>query len=364
MKVLIISPTLKIGGIEKALISVADGLTALGVSVTFFVCNGHKPGFDLSDRPYPVVWSGLAYNGGFLNKVKYTFSLIIRMREEIRQDTERRVLCFGDFMNPLVLLAGLWLKAKIYVSDRTSIDIKYAPISDLIIQNGKRFLYPRSAGFIAQTERVRKHMNQRFGQRLRVEVIPNAIKLIRGEAPQEREKSILYVGRLSWEKGVDRLIQAFAKSDAPADWRLDIVGDGPLRRQYEAMVENLGIAKQVRFYGYQQPPDPYFLNSSIFVLPSHFEGFPNALCEAMSAGLPVACFASIPHEAIIKQDVHGVVVPADDIDAMAVALKRLMDDPELRSTMAANNVEHVKQFEASKIARKLLDFMQLKPADV
>ena len=92
-------------------------------------------------------------------------------------------------------------------------------------------------------------MKGRYKDKLNVKVIPNAIRQIERTSYTNRKKSILYVGRLSWEKGVDRLIKAFSLLEN-TDWKLEIVGNGPLAQEYKKMAFDLGINNKVIFHGH------------------------------------------------------------------------------------------------------------------
>jgi glycosyltransferase involved in cell wall biosynthesis len=215
--------------------------------------------------------------------------------------------------------------------------------------------YASTSGFIAQTERAAEIQSRQFGPKLNIRVIPNAIELI-GEDSVDRKNSILFVGRLSWEKGVDRLINAFARMDNKS-WTLDIVGDGPANVKLQNLTVSLGCSHRVTFHGKVQDPTLHYLSSSIFVLPSQLEGFPNAMCEAMSAGLPCICFDSIPFESIVENDLSGIVVKKDDVGELASSLDTLIQNPNIRKSIGQCAKETVQRFKSDAIAQQYLSFM-------
>jgi glycosyltransferase involved in cell wall biosynthesis len=159
------------------------------------------------------------------------------------------------------------------------------------------------------------------------------------------------VGRLGVEKGFDLLIRAFAgiAGEHPR-WRLTILGEGEERGALVAEIERSGLAGRVDLPGREADAAGVLRRSDLFVLSSRYEGFPNALCEAMACGLPVIAFDchSGPAE-IIRDGVDGVLVPAGNIDALSTAMARLIVDPEGRRRMGARATEVSDRFSVERI---------------
>ncbi len=147
------------------------------------------------------------------------------------------------------------------------------------------------------------------------------------------EAVILSVGRLSHEKGHADLIRAAtalnAMSGAPR-FRVLIVGDGPERERLAQMASRLGIEKQITFAGFQSDTRPYYAMATLVAVPSHSEGSPNVVLEAMAAGLPIAAntVGGVPE--ILEEGVTGLMVPPRNPEAMAKTILRILSDAELR----------------------------------
>jgi glycosyltransferase involved in cell wall biosynthesis len=169
----------------------------------------------------------------------------------------------------------------------------------------------------------------------------------------ERRNTAVAVGRLGREKGFDLLLEAYARSGLPkAGWQLVILGDGPERDMLQRRIEQLGLQGSVLMPGVVKNPEQWLQHAELFVLSSRFEGFPNALLEAMQCGLPVAAFdcPSGPGE-IVRHEQTGLLVPAGDVDALAAAITRLANDADLRQRLgSAAAIDVASRFSLQQIA--------------
>lgn len=148
---------------------------------------------------------------------------------------------------------------------------------------------------------------------------------------------VIYVGRLSREKGLPGLLRGFARAASGAPQAmLVLVGDGAQRAELEALAAQLLLGpERIRFIGRVNVTEvPFWLRSSdLFALTSPSEGFSCALLEAMSAGL-ASVVSDIPaNQQLIDPGVHGLAVPFDDENAISQAFLRLFRDPDLRQRM-------------------------------
>lgn len=162
------------------------------------------------------------------------------------------------------------------------------------------WLFSKADLIIAPTEVVADELAREGIPRPKLRVVPNLLHR-RPPLPKDNERRIsraalglperltlLYVGRLSPEKGLDRLMDVWPALSGSHDVGLLIVGDGPERARIEAWRDKYGLGDSVEILGYQKDPEPYFQAADIFVFPSRSETFGNAIVEAMSYGLAVA----------------------------------------------------------------------------
>ncbi len=170
----------------------------------------------------------------------------------------------------------------------------------------------------------------------KIALVPNGIDagiFGRRDAP-EGFRRIVAVANLRREKGHDVLIDAvpIVLSEFP-DARFEVVGDGPERDRLAARARARGVAHAIRFSGHCEDVPARLAEADIFVLPSRSEAFPNALLEAMAAGLPVAASSVGGIVEIVEHERTGVLVPPGDPSALATGLLRLMSAPALARSL-------------------------------
>ena len=171
-----------------------------------------------------------------------------------------------------------------------------------------------------------------------LQVIPNAALQLPDVRHDDTSRRVIAVGRLDYQKGFDRLLQAWAllPEDLRADWRLDIFGQGEWEPMLRQMTADLGITGSARI---NRPTTQIFQEyaaSAFLAMSSHYEGFPMVLIEAMACGAPGVCFGfKCGPKDIIRDGENGLIVPEGDIPALARAMERLMRDDALRAQMSA-----------------------------
>lgn len=164
-------------------------------------------------------------------------------------------------------------------------------------------------------------------------------------------RTIVGLGRLSWEKGFDILIEAFARiADRNPEWTLEIYGEGGQRAALQVLIARRGLHRRVLLPGATLDTWSVLARADLFVLPSYAEGFPNALLEAMAAGVaPVVVDCGAAVEDIVRDGVDGVRVRRD-AESLAAGMERLMRDDAERARLAARAVEVVERYSIERIA--------------
>lgn len=189
-------------------------------------------------------------------------------------------------------------------------------------------------------------------------VIPDPLAFTIDEVSPLTNKRVIAVGRYVYQKGFDLLLQAWAKMENQhSDWELVVYGMGD-RDPYEQIIDDLRIDRS-RCHLYGSTPDikKEYLNSSLFVFSSRFEGFGMVLIEAMACGLPVVSFdCPCGPKDIVRPDEDGLLVPSGDTDSLADAMHRLMSDDDLRKDMASKAIINVRRFQLDEIAQRWKTF--------
>jgi glycosyltransferase involved in cell wall biosynthesis len=153
------------------------------------------------------------------------------------------------------------------------------------------------------------------------------------------ERIVLTVGRLSREKAQIDLLAAYnhllsTKTDLSI--RLIMVGDGPERARLESAAQAYGFKERVIFTGQMTDVQLFYAAADVFVLPSHSEGSPNVLLEAMAANLPIVATDVGGVAEIVENNESALLVPPNDPDALATAIVRVLTDNELRQRLTTN----------------------------
>ncbi len=179
----------------------------------------------------------------------------------------------------------------------------------------------------------------------------------------QKQRTVLYVGRLSKEKGLDLLLNIWkqVESNHP-EWQLVIVGEGTKRAQIEKNIQKFKL-RHVSLTG-KQNPTPYYQVASIFLMTSLFEGFPLVLLEAMNYSIVPLAFGSFSSvHTIIEDEKTGYIIFPFQIRQYANVLSNVMDNHELRKKLARNAYEKSKEFSLETILakwEKLFESLQYK----
>lgn len=194
----------------------------------------------------------------------------------------------------------------------------------------------------------------------KITVIPNPS--LYGEfIPEQKQKKILYCGRLSYEdKRVDKLLRIWNKiyKQYP-DWELQIVGDGPDRKKLEKYIKRNDI-KRTTFYGFYQDPSDFYKKASIICFTSLYEGWGLALAEGAANGaIPIAydCSAGL-HYVISESGKNGFLIENNNEEEYIKKLELLMDDTEILRSMQQYTFASVQENSASIIVGQWMDMLQ------
>lgn len=330
------------GGAQRVLMNLIESWRFQYRVVVITLSHPDRDFFKLPELVERIFLSEINASANVFQGLLANFKRIILLRRHIKQLKPQKIISFICPTNILTILATRGLKIETIISERNDPERQsFGWIWDQL----RRRCYRRADWVTANSKGVLKKMTYVPSQKLHW--VPNPLVLPKTEAPPIifNQPTFLAVGRLHHQKGYDLLLKAFAiflKNNSA--WRLVILGEGALRSVLEALCVDLNIQDQVIFQGTVQNPFPFYQAATIFIMASRHEGVPNALLEAMSAGLPAIITDASPGPLeYIEHQENGWVVPAENIEALAQAMQLLANNPLLREQLAQKSLEKIQE---------------------
>lgn len=232
-----------------------------------------------------------------------------------------------------------------------------------IIQIALKRVYKHCDCFVAQSGAMAEFYG--YVGKNKVVVIPNPISPniagLNYEGP--RRKSIVAVGRLSEQKNYQLLVNSFKKiCTLVPEYSLEIYGKGPLEKELLALIEDRQLLSRVKLMGARKNVHNLICDAHLYVMSSDYEGFPNALLEAMAIGLPVVStdFQTGIAKELITDGINGMVVPVNDAEALSAAMLTMLrkDDNELEA-ISSENRKILDRFNVSTIKDKWMSIINI-----
>lgn len=357
MRVTLVSGSLHSGGAERNIVWLARALAQRDYLVTLVTVHSHLDDF----YPVPSHIKRIRAPLEVARSCRWFWWGCVRRRKRalrgVIQDTRPdAIISFIDTMNISVLMSFVSTGISIIVAER--VDPRHYNLGfrwDIL----RRFYYPSSAAVVVQTNAVAAWAKT-IRPKWRVVTIPNPVPTPTPSILQRPEwfgvRNLVAMGRLVDQKGFDLLIDAFAPlAQMFPEWNLTILGEGFRRADLNELSRIRCVADRVHLVGAVRNPQSVLSQADLFALSSRFEGFPNALCEAMACGLPVVSFdcPSGPGE-IVQNGVNGILVPNGDVDALRLMLRKLMSDEQERQRLG----QEAKKITAVYAEERILDLWE------
>lgn len=179
-----------------------------------------------------------------------------------------------------------------------------------------------------------------------MEVISNPLSFYPENSSALDQKKVIVVGRQAYQKGYDLLLSAWKKVvKQQPDWKLEIYGKKDESQKLESLADALGITENVSFLNPEKNIEQKYLESSIYVMSSRFEGFGMVLIESMACGVPCVSFdCNYGPSDIIQNGIDGYVVENGNVEALARTIVSLIEDETMRKTMGAKAKQNVQRY--------------------
>lgn len=364
--VLMVMHHLERGGAQRVVATLANAWVRRGITVSVLTFEAiEKDFFAFDDRvarlvhPFPVANQSLAHPA----RLWRGLSWMIGIRRLIRRTGAPTVLSFLTATNIQVIIACLGLGGiRLIISERN--DPKRQPLRGRW-RHLRRWLYRFADGVTANSPGALEAMAS-YVPKDKLTFVPNPAATPSDAPylpPSDRQPTILAVGRLTHQKAYDVFLAALGKiASTLGDWQVVIVGDGPLDAELEAQAERLGLAGRLKWAGRQSDPFVFYRSADIFVLPSRYEGMPNALMEAMGEGLPSIVTDTLSGALeFVEHDHNGLVVPAEDAGALSQAIVRLTGDADLRTRLGKAARARLSEHRLDDVLEQWRGLLQLPP---
>ena len=335
------------GGSERVLLNILKGLDKKEFFITLVM---YERAF-VFDAPQHVEIEILDIQSS-KNLFKFTanfFLKVIRLANLMKKKKPSIIFSFLSSTNVTVILSKILsrIKCRLMVSEHIPPSIALTQgLYNYVVKCLMRYLYPCSNRIIAVSEGIKRDLVENFGaDEKNVCVIYNPFDLDEierlsreEEIPpffQDNKPAVVAVGRLSPEKNHTLLLRSFCEVRKSNDLKLMFIGEGEEKERLIELSKKLKIDKEVFFIGFQKNPYKYMSKATMLVLPSLYEGFGNVIVEAMALGLPVIA-TDCPYgpSEIIEDGKDGFLVPSDDPVALAIKIKEILQDHELRANIS------------------------------
>ena len=335
------------GGVERMAIAAMNELCQRGHKVSLLTWDGPagEAFYAMDER---IEWRRLG-----LGDPKYRANLGLRLRRALRVRRILRtlspevVVAFQEGTFRAIRLYGLGFRLPMIAAERNS------PSRFDFVKQGSRgqaFQWLRLADCITVQCQSYRELYPPF-LRPKIVAIPNPVFPVPARAApagdEQAPKVLLSVGRLSFQKNQVALVQAFAQVAARfPHWRLDLAGEGDHRAEVEAEVARLGLHDRVRILGAVKDVGALYTASHLFCLASRWEGFPNALAEALAHGLPAIGYADCCGiNELIENGRNGLLAAGNgNVETLSDTLGQLMADAAARQAMGAAAVESMRAY--------------------
>lgn len=349
MKIIFTLASLGSGGAERVVSLLANKMAEQGHQVEIICLKFNDVYYQL----HPDVKITLA-----MQQTKNRLTEVFWLRKYVKKEKPDVVIAFTEGVYCFTIAALLGTKIPVIASER--LDPSAMTWKRNLL---KRILLPYADWLVVQTKAIKEYFPKSIQKKTsiifnpvnkEVSLTPDPSPKGEGNNAEEGKLNrIISVARLFPQKNQEMMIRAFAKiADEFPDWELVIYGEGPLRAELEATVSSFKFQGRVLLPGRTEHVIEELQKSKIFCLSSDYEGMSNSMIEAICVGLPIVTTKVSGTDELVQDGVNGYVVEIGDTDAMASALRKLMNDESQMQQMGDNSLKMKPQFQLDAIVEE------------
>ena len=333
------------GGTERAISNLTNLFTS-DTSIKFHIISCCSSVEDTVAYPVNGIIHHLHLPGlkmKICDKLSWYFAAIPGCRKELKKircdDHDTILLAYGHNISIMLPFIGRGIRK--YACEHINFDT-IPSVSKYIM----KFVYPQLSGIVVLSDIAKekiKVLNKN------IVIIPNSISFNGDATVDKTQKRIIMVGRLSAEKGYERLVEIgiFLKSNYPG-WHIDVFGNGPLREKLATLYKMNGLEDIINLKGFSKHIKEEFLKSSLCILTSYTEALPMNIIEANSCGVPVLAYKCEGTEALLENGENGFIV--ETASEFCNVLGKLVSDEKLLSDLSVSAKEKSKNFCPDRIS--------------
>ena len=357
MKCLFLITGMPMGGAERVMSTLANELVSQGHQVRLITLKEAISAYKLDQRVEFI--GGNAKAESHNRVIRFVQSSIaaikgaIFYRKQLKEYNPDIVLSFLTNTNLLAVINNYISRKKypIIISERCDPRKR----SKLLINLCNR-VYPLADCIVCQSREIENYFLEKKPNAI-TSVIPNPVKeeCINTQSINKRKNLIVSAGRLNNQKNYDLLIDAFSDIEKDySDYYVEIYGQGPEKDRLQEKVNQLGLQERILFKGVKTNVMKHISDAKLYIMSSDFEGFPNALVEAMASGLPVIStdFPTGVARELIRDEENGYVIPVGDRKKLSQAMVKIISNEEIQKKMSTNNVKLREQLNVNNIVSK------------
>ncbi len=354
-KYLFVTPTLSIGGAERAVSVLSSSLANLGQEVCILKYHGSDSEYPVDKKVKIIAFAKDANEYKKLNRIRR----VLFIRKVVKEEQPDFVIPFIFRTALAVDIATKFIKVNVFQTIRNNPAVD--PPSNKDRRCRDKLIYKAKCTF-AQNNAEKLYFDKRIHNKIHVLFNPVSDEFFNIQHNLKNAEFIFCgAGRLHEQKNFEMLIRSFIKAFSKnQNVKLLIYGEGHEREKLQRIIDETGCNPQVILKGRSNDMTAVFAKTDAFVLSSNYEGMPNVLIEAMASGVPcISTNCPTGPSDLIDDGQNGILVPVNDEDTLAKAMKKLYEDEQLREKFSSAGREKIKKICSSKIiAKKMMEICE------